>query len=511
MEDILEVKKVTKRFGGIVALNELDLHIKENRIHFIVGENGAGKSTILKSITGVYRFDDYEGDVYLRGKLCEYTDIKDSEKDKIAIIHQELALNPHLSVYENVFLGHEIKKDKFRIDWDTTRLYATQILESIGLDVDIDVPVGRLSVAKQQMIEIAKALSKEVDVLILDEPTSSLNEEDSTKLLKLLLKLKGRGMTIVMISHKLNEIFEIADDITIIRDGKDIKEFNLEEYELTESELIRNMVGREIDNIFPPKNHKIQEQDILKLENVTVYGKNDKSKVLLKDINMHVKKGEVVALAGLVGAGRTEVALTVFGKSLSTNVEGKIYKDGKELNIKSAKEAIANKIVYVSEDRKGLGTVLMQSIANNITYSSLPNLSKNQVIDKNLEVAKVQEFKEKLGVKTENVYNSVSSLSGGNQQKVVLARCLLANPDLLIIDEPTRGIDVGSKSEIYQIMDEFISQGKSILMVSSELPEVLGIADRIYVMNEGEIKGEIDASVATQEKIMEIAIGRKDM
>lgn len=510
MENVLEVKSVTKKFGGIIALNELNLNIKKNRIHFIVGENGAGKSTILKSITGVYRYDSYEGDVYYNGSRCEYTDIKDSEADKMAIIHQELALNPFLSVYENIFLGHEIKKGKFNIDWDTTRLYADQILESIGVEVDIDQPVGKLSIAKQQMIEIAKALSKEVDVLILDEPTSSLNEEDSEKLLNLLVKLKGRGMTIVMISHKLNEIFKIADDITIIRDGKDIKEYNLTEYDLTEAELITKMVGREIANIFPPKEHLIQEEDILKLENINVYGKNDKSIHVLKDINMHVKKGEVVALAGLVGAGRTEVALTIFGKSLSKNVTGDIYFDGKPLNVNSAKEAIANNIMYVSEDRKGLGTVLMQSIYNNISYSSLDKLSKYQIIDKNLEIKEVNLFKEKLNVKTENVYNPVSSLSGGNQQKVVLARCLLANPDLLIIDEPTRGIDVGSKSEIYHIMDDFVKQGKSVLMISSELPEVLGMADRIYVMNEGQIKGEIDADIATQEKIMEIAIGGKE-
>lgn len=510
MENILEVKNVTKRFGGIVALNELNLKIRENRIHFIVGENGAGKSTILKSITGVYKYDSYEGDVYFRGKLCEYNEIKDSEADKIAIIHQELALNPFLSVYENIFLGHEIKANKFKIDWDTTRLYATQILESIGVEVDIDQPVGKLSIAKQQMIEIAKALSKEVDVLILDEPTSSLNEEDSEKLLHLLLKLKDRGMTIVMISHKLNEIFEIADDITIIRDGKDIKEFDITVEELTEAELIKNMVGREIANIFPEKNHDIQDEDIIRMEKVNVFGKNDKSLHILKDINLHVKKGEIVALAGLVGAGRTEVALTIFGKSLSKNIEGAIYKEGKELNINSAREAIANNIMYVSEDRKGLGTVLMQSISNNISYSSLEHLSKHQIIDKNLEISKVKEFKEKLSVKTDDVYNPVSSLSGGNQQKVVLARCLLANPDLLIIDEPTRGIDVGSKSEIYHIMDDFVKEGKSILMISSELPEVLGMADRIYVMNEGKIKGEIDASVASQEKIMEIAIGGKE-
>lgn len=510
MENVLEVKKVTKRFGGIVALNELNLNIKKNRIHFIVGENGAGKSTILKSITGVYRYDSYEGDVFYKNKLCEYTDIKDSEADKIAIIHQELALNPFLSVYENIFLGHEIKKNILQIDWDTTRLYATQILESIGVDVDIEQPVGKLSIAKQQMIEIAKALSKDVDVLILDEPTSSLNEEDSDKLLKLLVKLKGRGMTIVMISHKLNEIFQIADDITIIRDGQDIKEYNLSEYKLTEGELIKNMVGREISNIFPPKEHQIKEQDIIKLENVNVFGKNDKDIHILKDINLHVKKGEIVALAGLVGAGRTEVALTIFGKSLSKNITGEITMNGAPLTVNSARAAIANKIMYVSEDRKALGTILMQSIYNNISYSSLDELSKYQIIDKNLEIAKVEEYKQKLNVKTENVYNPVSSLSGGNQQKVVLARCLLANPDLLIIDEPTRGIDVGSKSEIYHIMDDFVKQGKSILMISSELPEVLGMADRIYVMNEGQIKGEIDADEATQEKIMEIAIGGKE-
>ncbi|MFV0424120.1 MAG: sugar ABC transporter ATP-binding protein [Bacilli bacterium] len=510
MENVLEVKGVTKRFGGIVALNELNLNIKNNRIHFIVGENGAGKSTILKSITGVYNHKSYDGEIYYKGKLCEYNEIRDSEDDKIAIIHQELALNPFLSVYENIFLGHEIKKNKMQIDWDTTRLYATQILESIGVEVEIDKPVGKLSIAKQQMIEIAKALSKEVDVLILDEPTSSLNEEDSEKLLNLLVKLKSRGMTIIMISHKLNEIFKIADDITIIRDGQDIKEYDLTTYELEESELIANMVGREITNVFPPKNHDIHDDNILELNNVNVYGQNDKSIHILKDINMHVKRGEVVALAGLVGAGRTEVALTVFGKSLSKNVSGEIKFNGEVLKVNSAKDAIAKKIMYVSEDRKALGTVLMQSIYNNISYSSLEKLSKYQVIDKNTEIEQVNKFKEKLNVKTDNVYNPVSSLSGGNQQKVVLARCLLADPDLLIIDEPTRGIDVGSKSEIYHIMDDFIKQGKSVLMISSELPEVLGIADRIYVMNEGQIKGEIDAEVATQEKIMEIAIGGKE-
>lgn len=509
MTNILEVKDVTKRFGGIVALNKLNLTIKTNRIHFIVGENGAGKSTILKAIAGVYSYNSYDGDIYFRGKLCEYKEIKDSEDDKIAIIHQELALNPYLSVYENIFLGHEIKKNFLQIDWVTTRLYALQILDSIGVKVDIDMPVGKLSIAKQQMIEIAKALSKDVDLLILDEPTSSLNEEDSNMLLQLLKKLKDRGMSIVMISHKLNEIFAIADDITIVRDGKDIKKYDLHTSTLTEGELIKYMVGREIANIFPEKNHQVSKRNILKLENVNVYDPKDSSKILT-NINMDIKEGEIVALAGLVGAGRTELALTIFGKSLSKNVDGKIFKYDQELKVKSPKEAIAANIIYVSEDRKGLGTILIQTIANNISYSSLTKFSKHQIIDKNLEYKQVNIMKDKLSIKTTDIYNPVSSLSGGNQQKVVLARCLLADPDLLIIDEPTRGIDVGSKSEIYHIMSEFVKRGKSILMISSELPEVLGMADRIYVMNEGKINGEIDGHVATQEKIMEIAIGRKE-
>lgn len=500
---ILEMKNITKEFPGVKALNNVSFQVTEGEIHCLVGENGAGKSTLMKVLSGVYPHGDYTGDIVFNGKVQTFRGISDSEKAGIAIIYQELALIPEMTVYENIFLGHEIKNGSL-IDWNETIKRAGQMLKKVKLNVNLAEKVRDLGVGKRQLVEIAKALSKDVKLLILDEPTAALNEDDSENLLNLLRELKSHGVTCVLISHKLREVIEIADSVTVLRDGQTICTLNAKKGEVSESALIKHMVGREIDNIYPKKENRQIEEVVLRVENWNAYDPA-LGRSILKDINFHVKKGEIVGFAGLMGSGRTELALSIFGNPGGYNISGDISILGSKKRFKHPQDAIKAGVAYVTEDRKGNGLILIQDVKQNITIANLKEISIRNVVNDNSEVKVANEYRVSLNIKTPSVEQKTSNLSGGNQQKVSLGKWLFVGPKLLILDEPTRGIDVGAKYEIYTIMTKLVEQGLSIIMISSELPEVLGMSDRVYVVSAGKITGELAGSEATQEKIMQLA------
>lgn len=498
---LLEMKNITKTFPGVKALDNVNLQVEEGEIHALVGENGAGKSTLMNVLSGVYPYGTYEGDIIYNGEVCNFHDIKDSEAKGIVIIHQELALIPYMTIGENMFLGNERGK-KFAINWDETYGMAEKYTRQVGLPDSTRTLIKDIGVGKQQLVEIAKALAKNAKLLILDEPTSSLNESDSKALLDLMLKLKKEGMTSIIISHKLNEVSYVADKITVIRDGSTIETLTKGVDDFSEDRIIRGMVGREIADRFP-KRHGVKIGDVnMEVKNWTVYHPLYSERKVVDNVSINVRKGEVVGISGLMGAGRTELAMSVFGKSYGTNISGSLYLNGKEVHLKSARDAIEHKLAYVTEDRKGDGLILSNPIKTNTTLANLKGVSKNGIIDPDKEYAVAVEYKEKLRTKCPSVEQNVGNLSGGNQQKVLLAKWMFADPDVLILDEPTRGIDVGAKYEIYCIINDLVAAGKSVIMISSELPEVLGMSDRIYVMNEGKIAGELSAKEASQEKIM---------
>jgi len=502
-EYILEMNQITKEFSGVKALDDVNLKVRKGEIMAICGENGAGKSTLMNVLSGVYPFGNYTGDIVYNGEICKFRNIKDSEAKGIVIIHQELALSPYLSVAENVFLGNE-RQTKGVIDWVKTRAEAQELLKRVGLgDENVNVPVNTLGVGKQQLIEIAKALGKKCELLILDEPTAALNDRESAQLLELMLQLKAEGITCIIISHKLNEISYVADSITIIRDGHTIETLEKGKDDFSEERIIKGMVGRELTNRYPKREDCPIGDVIFEVKDWNVYHPEDSNRQMLKNVNIQVRAGEVVGLAGLMGAGRTELAMSVFGRSYGQKISGTIMINGKEVEIKSVKDAIDNKLAYVSEDRKTYGLVLIDSIKFNMTLSALKNFfSKKGIVDQNKEDVKAQEYREKINVKTTSVNQAVGSLSGGNQQKVVLAKWMLTEPDVLILDEPTRGIDVGAKYEIYCVINELAKSGKAVIVISSEMPEIIGTCDRTYVINEGEIAGELSGSEITQEAIM---------
>ena len=502
-EYILEMNQITKAFSGVKALDDVNLKVRKGEIMAICGENGAGKSTLMNVLSGVYPYGDYTGDIVYNGEVCKFRNIKDSEEKGIVIIHQELALSPYLSIAENVFLGNE-RQTKGVIDWVKTRAEAQALLERVGLgDENVNVPVNTLGVGKQQLIEIAKALGKKCELLILDEPTAALNDRESAQLLELMLQLKAEGITCIIISHKLNEISYVADSITIIRDGHTIETMQKGVDDFSEERIIKGMVGRELTNRYPKREGVTIGDTIFELKDWNVYHPDDSNRQMLKNVNIQVKAGEVVGLAGLMGAGRTELAMSVFGRSYGQKISGSVLINGKEVNLKNVKAAIDNKLAYVSEDRKTYGLVLIDSIKFNMTLSALKKFfSKNGVVDQNKEDIKAQEYREKINVKTTSVEQAVGSLSGGNQQKVVLAKWMLTEPDVLILDEPTRGIDVGAKYEIYCVINEMAKAGKAVIIISSEMPEIIGTCDRTYVINEGEIAGELVGDEITQEAIM---------
>jgi putative multiple sugar transport system ATP-binding protein len=499
-EAILAMRGITKTFPGVKALDNVNLTVSAGEIHAVVGENGAGKSTLMKVLSGVYPHGTYEGEIHFEGQLQRFADIRDSEAHGIIIIHQELALVPMLSITENIFLGNE-SAHRGVIDWHTAHAKTRELLRRVGLNELPDATVGKLGVGKQQLVEIAKALSKRVKLLILDEPTASLNETDSSALLKLLLELKAQGIACILISHKLNEITQVADHITVIRDGSTIETLDCASGEISEDRIIRGMVGRDMEHRYPQREPQIGEV-IFEVRDWHVYHEQYSEREVIKGIDLHVRKGEVVGIAGLMGSGRTELAMSIFGRSYGRRISGQVLIDGKAVDVSTIGKAIQHGIAYVTEDRKGYGLILEQEIRKNITLANLAEVADHGVIDEHAEAKIAQHYRDSLRIRSSGIQQLVVNLSGGNQQKVVLSKWLFTKPRVLILDEPTRGIDVGAKYEIYTIIDDLARRGEGILMISSEMPELLGICDRIYVMNEGRLVAEFDRNEASQERIM---------
>jgi putative multiple sugar transport system ATP-binding protein len=499
-EPILEMRGMKKSFHGVKALTDVNLTVHAGQIHAIVGENGAGKSTLMKVLSGVYPYGEYEGDIRYQGRECRFKGIHDSEALGIIIIHQELALVPLLSITENIFLGNE-QATAGVIDWNTSYVKTQALLNKVGLKESPNTLITNLGVGKQQLIEIAKALSKEVKLLILDEPTASLNETDSDALLELLLELKRQGMSCILISHKLNEISKVADAITVLRDGATVATLDCRTEPVSEDLVIRHMVGREMADRYPKRTPKVGEC-VFEVKNWTVHHAEHAQRQVIKGVNLHVKRGEIVGIAGLMGAGRTELAMSIFGRTYGQNISGQVFVHGKEVDTSTVQKAINHGIAYVTEDRKGYGLVLEETIAWNTTLANLGAVSKYTVVDEGREFGVAQAFRKKLNIRSPSVFARTVNLSGGNQQKVVLSKWLFSEPEVLILDEPTRGIDVGAKYEIYTIIAQLAAEGKCVLMISSEMPELLGMCDRICVLNEGAFVAEFSAAEATQEKIM---------
>ena len=498
---MLEMKNITKCFPGVKALDRVKLQVEKGEIHALVGENGAGKSTLMNILSGIYPYGSYEGTIVYQGEDCRFYEINDSEKKGIVIIHQELALVPYMTIGENMFLGNE-QGEKYRIDWEETYQKADQLLKTVGLRESSRTLIKDIGIGKQQLVEIAKALAKNVNLLILDEPTASLNEAEAHKLLDLLLHLKQEGLTSIIISHKLNEISYVADKITIIRDGATIETLDKKKDDIHEERIIRGMVGRTLTDRFPKRNSSNIGEVSMEVKNWTVYHPLYSGRKVVDDVSLCVHKGEVVGIAGLMGAGRTELALSIFGRNYGLNISGSLYINGEEVRLNNARQAIEKKLAYISEDRKENGLILSNPIRVNLTLAKMDKVSSHGIIDNNAEVIAANEYIEKLRTKCTSIEQNVGNLSGGNQQKVLVSKWMFADPEIMILDEPTRGIDVGAKYEIYCIINQLVAEGKSILLISSELPELIGMCDRIYIMNEGRMVGEVSGEEATQERIM---------
>ncbi len=499
---ILEMREITKEFPGVKALSDVSMVVRRGEVHAICGENGAGKSTLMKVLSGVHPAGTYTGEIHFEGRLVEFNNIRDSEHAGIVIIHQELALIPELSIAENIFLGNEITS-RGAINWTTTRVRARELLARVGLSETPETKIRDIGVGKQQLVEIAKALSKDVKLLILDEPTAALNEGDSQHLLDLISGLRAKGVTCIMISHKLNEIERIADSITIIRDGRSIETLRVKEDGVDENRIIRGMVGRDLGSRFPDHTPKIGDV-FFEVRNWTVQHPSVPDRLVAKNSDFFVRHGEIVGFAGLMGAGRTELMRSLFGRSYGTYVHGTILKDGKEIRLRHVSDAIDAGLAYVPEDRKTLGLNLLDDIKHTTVSARLSRITKGLVVDSRLEYNYAEEYRKSLRTKTPSVNEGVSKLSGGNQQKVVLAKWLFTEPDLLILDEPTRGIDVGAKFEIYGIIQRMADEGKGVILVSSELPELLGLSDRIYTICEGAVTGVLNKDEADQESLMRL-------
>jgi len=497
---ILEMRNITKTFPGVKALDNVTFSVRQGEIHALVGENGAGKSTLMKVLSGVYPYGSYDGEIYFEGRECRFQDIHHSEEVGLVIIHQELALIPFLSITENMFLGNEQAKNGV-INWNEAISKTKELLDRVGLHESPNTLITNMGVGKQQLVEIAKALAKKVKLLILDEPTASLNDNDSEKLLELLLQFKSHGISSILISHKLSEVKKVADSITILRDGATTDTLDARKDNISENRIIRGMVGRDITHRFPPRESKIGEV-IFEIRDWNAYHPLHADRKVSNNVNINVRKGEVVGIAGLMGAGRTELAMSIFGRSYGTRISGTAYRHGKEVDISTIDKAISSGIAYATEDRKAYGLVLIQEIRSNITLANLEEISDGGVINEPKELTVTRGYRDQLNIKCSSIRQLALNLSGGNQQKVVLSKWLFANPDILILDEPTRGIDVGAKYEIYTIINRLASEGKGIIFISSELPEILGICDRIYVMRDGKIVGEMPASEASQEIVM---------
>ena len=495
------MNKITKDFPGVRALDDVDFSVTEGEIHALVGENGAGKSTLMNVLGGVFPYGTYKGAIVLSGKECKFRNIRDSEDERIAFIHQELALSPYLSIAENIFMNHEITKYNFIVDWRETHRRAQEYLKTVGLSEDTQTLVGTLGVGKQQLIEIAKALSKNCRLLILDEPTAALNTEESKNLLNLLITLKKeQNLTSILISHKLQELEGIADTVTILRDGKTIETLKLGD-SLPTDRIIKGMVGREITDHFPKRDTAPGDVRFEVVGLSSYHPENDERKIV-NNVCFNIRKGEIVGFAGLMGAGRTEIAMAIFGRAYGQKISGDVFVDGTQVNNRTVKSTIESGIAYLTEDRKAKGLSLVHSVKQNMTLVTLKKFTKLAVISGDQEIYEAEEFREKLNVKASSINQIVNNLSGGNQQKVSLAKWIMTSADVYIFDEPTRGIDVGAKYEIYQIMNRLVAEGKSILFISSDLPEILSMSDRVYVVNKGEIAGELRDSDISQENVM---------
>ncbi|MFB2599525.1 multiple monosaccharide ABC transporter ATP-binding protein [Herbiconiux sp. P17] len=499
--NILEMRGITKTFPGVKALQNVTVDVKRGEVHAICGENGAGKSTLMKVLSGVYPHGTYDGDIVFENEVVQFRDIRDSEAKGIVIIHQELALSPFLSIAENIFLNNEQKGAFGLIDWNKTNHEAAKLLARVGLRENPTTKIMDIGVGKQQLVEIAKALSKRVKLLILDEPTAALNDEDSDHLLNLILHLKEQGITSIIISHKLNEIKKVADSVTIIRDGKTIE--TIAKTDVTEERIIKDMVGRDLEHRYPDHTPHIGEE-VLRVEDWTAHHPQDPSRVMVDSVNLNVRRGEIVGIAGLMGAGRTEFAMSLFGRSYGSKISGRVFIDGKEVKTRTVSEAIQNGLAYATEDRKTYGLNLIEDIKRNISMAALDKLERFGIVDDGKEFQVANEYRKSMNIKAPSVLSKTGKLSGGNQQKVVLSKWIYSDPEVLILDEPTRGIDVGAKYEIYSIINKLAAAGKGIIVISSELPELLGICDRIYALSEGRITGELPIEDASPEALLKL-------
>ncbi|WP_434810858.1 multiple monosaccharide ABC transporter ATP-binding protein [Microbacterium sp. bgisy189] len=499
-DNILEMRGITKTFPGVKALSNVNLAVQRGEIHAICGENGAGKSTLMKVLSGVYPHGTYDGEIIYAGENVEFRNLRDSEAKGIVIIHQELALSPYMSIAENIFLNNERKVGGL-IDWNQTNHEAAKLLKRVGLRENPTTKVNQIGVGKQQLVEIAKALSKEVKLLILDEPTAALNDEDSDHLLDLILSLREEGISSIIISHKLNEIKKVSDTVTVIRDGKTIE--TISKTDVTEDRIIKDMVGRDLEHRYPDHEPQLGEE-LLRVENWTAHHPQDPTRVMVDDVSITVRAGEIVGIAGLMGAGRTEFAMSLFGHSYGSRISGSVFMRGKPIKTRTVSEAISNGLAYATEDRKTYGLNLIEDIKRNISMASLKKLERGGLVDDNEEFKIANEYRKSMNIKAPSVLAKTGKLSGGNQQKVVLSKWIYSDPDVLILDEPTRGIDVGAKYEIYTIINRLAASGKGIIVISSELPELLGISDRVYALSEGRITGELPIEQATPESVLKL-------
>lgn len=504
MAALLEMQLISKSFPGVKALDNVSMTVNKGEIHALVGENGAGKSTLMKVLSGVYPAGSYDGTIRYDGKVVEFRNISDSESTGVIIIHQELALVPLLSIAENLFLGNEVARNGV-INRPEMYRRTESLLEKIGLEERPATLVGKIGVGKQQLVEIAKALAKNVRLLILDEPTAALQENDSQKLLALLLELKAQGITSILISHKLNEVRQVADRITVLRDGATVSTLDCRTESISEDKIVQDMVGRDMSNRYPHRDRNPGEV-LMEVRHWNAWHPEHSDRQILTDVNFHVRKGEIVGIAGLMGSGRTELAMSIFGKSYGKRIQGEVLMNGSPVRVDQVDRAIEAGIAYCTEDRKELGLILDESIVRNITLANLPKVAEGGVLNSAEEREVAEGFRKAMNIRTPNVFQRVLNLSGGNQQKVVLSKWLFADPQVLILDEPTRGIDVGAKYEIYSIMNDLAADGRGVVMISSEMPELLGMCDRLYVMNEGRLVGELASAEASQERIMSMIV-----
>ena len=507
MTAMLQMRGVSKNFAGVQALHDVNFTVEAGKIHALVGENGAGKSTLMKVLSGVYPYGSYEGTITFDGEERRFRDVNDSEALGIIIIHQELALIPLMSIAENIFLSHPPARFGV-IDRAAVNRRTRELLAQVGLRERPDTLVTDLGIGKQQLVEIAKALSKRVRLLILDEPTASLNETDSAALLDRLIAFRDEGIASILISHKLNEVARVADRITVLRDGLTVDSLDCRTEPVEEQRIIRSMVNRDLAHRFPERDACVGDT-VLEVKGWSAYHPLHPERQVVKNVDFHLRRGEVVGIAGLMGAGRTEFAMSLFGQAWGTAISGRIMLDGREVELSSVPAAIHAGLAYVTEDRKQFGLILADDVRKNVTLASLGQVAPRWVIDDFRELKAASDYRTRMRIRCSDVYQETATLSGGNQQKVVLSKWLMTDPKVLILDEPPRGIDVGAKYEIYRIINELAAAGKGIVVISSEMPELLGICDRIYVMNEGAFVGEFEKADATQERIMHAIMRNK--